>query len=115
MLNSMSQSASLSTWLTPIMLMQSREEMQSREASRKTSSRDPVAAPQAVLTDSILLVDMTRPVPMEDFLRLHSESLRFEDVRNCYLDGGGGLQKVRGRLTILDSARPMDTRWREDS
>ena len=41
---------------------------------------------QAVLTDSVLLMDMSRPVPLEEFFTPRSPALRFADVRAC-LDG----------------------------
>jgi hypothetical protein len=52
---------------------------------------------QAVLTDSVLLFDLSRPAPLEEFLLPHSEALRFADVRLCYLDGAGELQEVLRR------------------
>ena len=42
----------------------------------------------------MLLFDMSRPAPLEDFLLPHSGELRFEDVRSCYLGDGGELRKV---------------------
>ena len=74
-------------------VMRSSTEKQS-EARRKIPT-NPGDVSQAVLTDSVLLVDMTKPVPLNEFLQLRSESLRFADVRTCYFDGDGGLQKVR--------------------
>jgi hypothetical protein len=38
---------------------------------------------------------MTRPVPVDEFLQLHEESLRFADVRACYINDVGGLNPVR--------------------
>ena len=63
---------------------------------------------QAVLTDSVLLVDMTQPVPMEEFLQPHAGLLRFADVRACYINGVGGLQKVWRRRRAFEMCRKCD-------
>ena len=46
----------------------------------------------------MLLVEMSRPVPLHEFLLLHSEALHFSDIRACYLNDCGGPQTVRRGL-----------------
>ena len=50
---------------------------------------------QAVFTDSVFLLEMSRPAPLHEFLLPHSKALRFPDIRACFLDDAGGLRKVR--------------------
>jgi len=54
---------------------------------------------QAVLTDSVLLMDMSRPVPLEEFFAPRSPALHFADVRAC-LDGPLS-NKSKARLRVL--------------
>ena len=60
-----------------------------------------MCCPQAVLTDSVLLLDMSRPLPLDEFLLPRSEALRFADVRACYLNDGGGVREVLCRPHCL--------------
>ena len=74
-------------------------------AKRRIALDNTAAVWQAVLTDSVLLVDILQPVPIEEFLQPYAESLRFADVRECYFDDVGALRKVRCHPRALDICR----------
>ena len=55
---------------------------------------------QAVLTDSVLLMDMSRPVPLEDFFAPRSPALHFADVRACLEGPLNNKSKARLRRSL---------------
>jgi len=59
---------------------------------------------QAVLTDSVLLMDMSRPVPLEEFFTPRSPALQFPDVRACV----EGPLRNRSRVRLRVLKQPLD-------
>ena len=78
-----------------------------KERDRRLEARRKPAEPQAVLTDSVLLVNLSRPLPMQDFLQPRTQSLSFGDVRDCYFNDTGGVREVRCLADRRDGAEPL--------
>ena len=55
----------------------------------------------------MLLVNLSRPLPMEDFLQPRTQSLSFGDVRGCYFNDTGGVREVRCLADRRDGAEPL--------